>query len=134
MQKKRELLFSLTKKDFIIEPYKGSGKGGQHRNKTMSCVRMKHPESGAEAIGTEHREQSRNRALAFRRLVETPRFRAWHRMKTQEILQGKRAEETLDKKAEEAMKPENIKTEVWNTEMGKWVVETEQLDEDKNKG
>ena len=56
----KKLLFSITKNDFTIEPYKGSGKGGQHRNKTMSCVRIKHAESGAEAIGTEHREQGKN--------------------------------------------------------------------------
>lgn len=75
MDKKKELLFSITKKDFIIEPYKGSGNGGQKRNKTMSCVRIKHPESGAEAIGTEYREQRKNKKAAFRRLVESKKFK-----------------------------------------------------------
>lgn len=119
-KQKRELLFSLTKKDFIIEPYKGSGKGGQHRNKTMSCVRIRHPESGAEAVGTEHREQRRNRALAFRRLTETPRFRIWHKQKVNQLLHGERQ---LEKKVDEAMRSENIRTEIWDTEMGKWVLE-----------
>ena len=74
MNKNKELLFSITKKDFIIEPYKGRGNGGQKRNKTMSCVRIRHPESGAEAIGTEHREQKRNRDAAFNRLIKTKKF------------------------------------------------------------
>lgn len=73
----KELLFSVTKKDLIIEPYKGSGKGGQHRNKTMSCVRITHPPSGAVAVGTEHREQLRNKKLAFKRLTEHPKFKMW---------------------------------------------------------
>ena len=113
MKKKeeRELLFSLTVKDFIIEPYKGSGKGGQHRNKTMSCVRIRHPESGAEAIGTEHREQGRNKRLAFKRLTETPIFRAWHAIKVREITTKITMEERIDALVEEAMKEENIKIE-----------------------
>lgn len=77
----KELLFSVTKKDLIIEPYKGSGKGGQHRNKTMSCVRIKHPESGAEGIGTEHREQEKNKKLAFKRLTQTDKFKKWCKIK-----------------------------------------------------
>jgi len=43
---KKELLFSLTKKDFKVETFRGSGAGGQHRNKTDSAVRIKHPASG----------------------------------------------------------------------------------------
>jgi peptide chain release factor 1 len=81
----KQLLFSVTKKDFIVEPYKGSGKGGQHRNKTMSCVKIKHLESGAEAIGTEHREQSKNKKLAFKRIIETKEFKTWLKLKTSRV-------------------------------------------------
>lgn len=126
MSKQKELLFSLTRKDFVVEPYKGSGKGGQHRNKTMSCIRIKHTASGAEAIGTEHREQRRNRSAAFRRLVATPTFKAWHKQEVSRLLHGERE---LDRKIEEALSPQNIKTELWDSEMGKWVKESEKLKE-----
>lgn len=43
----KELLFSLTKKDFRIETFRSGGKGGQHQNKTDSGVRIVHLESGA---------------------------------------------------------------------------------------
>jgi len=109
---KKELLFSVTKKDFIIEPYKGSGAGGQHRNKTMSCVRITHPDSGAIAIGTEHREQGKNKKAAFRRLVETKKFKAWYKRKVAELSMDKREiERRIDNAVDEAMKPDNIKIE-----------------------
>lgn len=47
MKKKRELVFSLTKDDFEWEYFRGTGKGGQKKNKTSSAVRCKHLESGA---------------------------------------------------------------------------------------
>ena len=81
---KKELLFSITKKDFIIEPYKGSGPSGQHRNKIMSCVRIRHPGSGAMAVGTETREQNKNKILAFNRLVYSNKFQTWLRKKVVE--------------------------------------------------
>ena len=45
----RELIMSLSKDkgDFVVTPFKGSGKGGQKRNKTMSACRITHPASGA---------------------------------------------------------------------------------------
>jgi hypothetical protein len=73
----KELLFSLNKKDFIVEPFRGSGNGGQHRNKTMSCCRIKHPASGAVAEGKEERSFEQNKKNAFKRLVEKPEFQKW---------------------------------------------------------
>jgi len=54
--KNRELLFSITKDDFIIEWYFGSGSGGQHRNKHQNCCRLKHVESGVITTGTEQKK------------------------------------------------------------------------------
>ena len=77
----------------------------------MSCVRIRHPESGAVAIGTEHREQGKNKRLAFRRLTETPIFRAWHALKVRELTDKTSMEERIDALVDEAMKEENIKIE-----------------------
>jgi protein subunit release factor B len=38
----KELLFSLTKKDFRIDTFRAGGKGGQKQNKTSSGVRVTH--------------------------------------------------------------------------------------------
>jgi protein subunit release factor B len=42
----KELIYSLTKKDFIVRTFRGSGPGGQKRNKTSSGVEIVHPSSG----------------------------------------------------------------------------------------
>ncbi len=51
-----------------VETYRGSGPGGQHRNKTESAVRMTHRPSGVVRVATEHRSQLRNRELALERI------------------------------------------------------------------
>lgn len=49
---------------------RGSGPGGQHRNKRETGIRLVHPKSGVEIVATERRERERNRDLAFERLIE----------------------------------------------------------------
>ncbi|ODS32069.1 MAG: strong similarity to protein chain release factor 2 (RF-2) [Candidatus Scalindua rubra] len=56
------------KKEVRIDYFKSSGPGGQHKNKTMSCVRLIHKPTGIKVNATESRSQIRNRALAFKRL------------------------------------------------------------------
>jgi protein subunit release factor B len=53
-----------------VETYRGSGPGGQHRNKTESAVRMTHRPTGIVRVGTEHRSQLRNRELALERIFK----------------------------------------------------------------
>ena len=113
----KELLFSITKKDFKIEYFSGTGAGGQHRNKHQNCVRLHHAESGVIVTGQSHRERQSNIKEAFKNLVHHPKFKLWHSRKIQEVLTGKRIEDTV----EEMMQPENIKVEV--KEKGKWVPE-----------
>jgi len=118
-KKNKELLFTVTKKDFIIEPYKGSGKGGQHRNKTMSCCRIKHPDSGVTTQACEERDFHKNRKVAFRRMIKHQKFEAWRKQKAYEISHGIKE---VEKKFEEAMKPKNIKVEVRAD--NKWIEES----------
>jgi protein subunit release factor A len=56
------------KKEVRIDYFKSSGPGGQHKNKTMSCVRLFHKPTGIRVIATESRSQIKNRELAFKRL------------------------------------------------------------------
>ena len=60
----------LTKKDFKLEWFSGTGKGGQHRNKHQNCCRITHLETGLRAQGTESRERPANQRAAFNRLVK----------------------------------------------------------------
>ena len=49
---------------------RSSGKGGQHVNKTSTCVYLKHLPTGIEVKCMAERSQSMNRFLARRELVE----------------------------------------------------------------
>lgn len=51
-----------------IDQFRGSGPGGQKRNKTSNAVRIVHLPSGIEAMGTEYRSLAENRLHAIRRL------------------------------------------------------------------
>jgi protein subunit release factor B len=59
----------LTKKDFSVEWFSGTGPGGQHRNKTQNCCRIRHNATGLVAQSTKHRERSSNQRDAFNRLA-----------------------------------------------------------------
>ncbi len=51
-----------------VETYKASGPGGQHRNKTMSAVRVKHRSTDVLARSADFRSQHENRRRAVHRL------------------------------------------------------------------
>ena len=112
---RKELLYSLTKKDFKLQTFRSGGPGGQHQNKTDSGVRIIHKDSGAVGESREHKSQIQNRKAAFKRLIEHPKFMIWNTRKCHEIMSGK----TLDQIVEELMDKKNLKFEIINNE-GKW--------------
>jgi protein subunit release factor A len=61
---------NVTKKDLRIDFYRGSGPGGQHRNKTDSACRITHIPTGMSAQCEEHKSQNQNKKAAFKRLAE----------------------------------------------------------------
>lgn len=106
--KNKKLLFSLTKKDFKVETFRSGGKGGQHQNTTESGVRIKHPQSGAVGECRNHREQLRNKKEAFKRLIESKKFKKWHKI---EVSKRLGMLDDIDKKVEEMMDPKYLKIE-----------------------
>ena len=64
----KELLYSLTKKDFRIDTFRSGGPGGQHQNKK----------------------------IALERLVEDPKFKLWNNIKIHEIIEGKTIEKKVE--------------------------------------
>jgi protein subunit release factor B len=82
MENKKQLLFSLTKKDFIVEYYNPGKNGGQNANKIASACRIHHPASGAIGECKEERSQKPNREQAFKRLTKSSKFKKWLRLET----------------------------------------------------
>lgn len=122
MSKHRELLFSVTAKDLEFQATKGSGPGGQHRNKTSTAIRCIHRASGAVGFASDDKSQHRNKRAAFRRMAESKKFQDWIRLeaarRTGELA---RVEEAVKR----AMREENLKVEM-HDEDGLWVEYEEQ--------
>ncbi|MBF0557165.1 MAG: peptide chain release factor-like protein [Nitrospirae bacterium] len=60
----------ISEKDIQEQFIRSSGKGGQHVNKTSTCVYLKHIPTGIEIKCMQDRSQSVNRFLARRELAE----------------------------------------------------------------
>ena len=123
----RELLFSLTKKDFEFQAFRAGGKGGQHQNKNDTAMRCIHRPSGAVGESREFKSQHQNKQQAFKRMTKDPKFKLWVDRKCWDML----SEETLDQRVENAMADENLKVEV-RDERGRWVeVDADQIYENE---
>lgn len=68
--------FKIDRRDIKYITTKGTGPGGQHRNKTESCVIAIHKPTGL-SVKVDARNQHKNKALATRLLTE--RVREQHR-------------------------------------------------------
>lgn len=111
---KKELLFSLSKDkgDFIVQTCRCGGHGGQNVNKLETAVKIIHPASGAVGESREERTQGRNKKIAFKRLVESEKFKNWHRLKSAYALKGiQDFKKEVERKVSEQMKPENLTIE-----------------------
>ncbi len=115
----RKTLFSVTASDCRWDYYRGSGPGGQHRNKTESAVRCTHIKSGAVGQAEDTRSQHTNKQLAFKRMGESKKFQAWARIEAMRV-SGKLRE--IEEKVDFEMK-HRIKVDVQKD--GRWIPEAE---------
>lgn len=74
---KKRKWFSVTKNDCIWTYYRGSGSGGQKRNKTENAARCFHKPSGAVGCAEDTRSKDKNKQLAFKRMAESKEFQSW---------------------------------------------------------
>ena len=93
----KKLLFSLTKKDFVVQTFRAGGKGGQHQNKTDSAVRIIHPASGEVGESREQRSQHQNKKIALERLVNSIKFKLWHQRKCAELMGRETPEQKVER-------------------------------------
>lgn len=57
-------------REVVMETYRASGPGGQHRNVTNSAVRLTHRPSGIVVVAADTRSQHQNKEIAFERLKQ----------------------------------------------------------------
>lgn len=118
MQSER-LKFSVTKKDFDITWFSGTGAGGQYRNRHMNCCRLKHRDTGVITTGQSNRDRVSNQKEALHSMAKHPKFRSFCDLKLRELEDGM----TLEQQVEEMMKEENILVQV-KDDNGRWVDES----------
>lgn len=112
----KELLFSLTKKDFEFKFVKGHSSGGQKVNKTNSCVQCFHRPSGAMGESFDTRSQHKNKEIAFKRMAESKKFQDWLQI---EIMRYTGKLQEVEDKVDSMMNRENdFRVEVFKD--GKW--------------
>jgi protein subunit release factor A len=94
---------TVSKKDFDIQWFSGTGAGGQHRNKHQNCCRLVHRASGVTTTGQGSRSRKQNLSSALHQLAADKRFRAW----CLATVNG------IEERVEEMMRPENIKVKYY---------------------
>ena len=107
---------SVTAADCVFDYSRGSGKGGQKRNKTSTKARCTHPPSGAVGVSDDSRSQHVNKRIAFTRMALSPAFRAWHKMEIARVLG---TEQQVQDSVARSMSPSNLLIEGKDDE-GRW--------------
>lgn len=113
MKNQNNLLFSITAKDCDWSYTRGSGNGGQKKNKTSSAVHCIHRPSGAHGYSEASRSQADNKRDAFQKMFETDKFQKWIHLEFM-----KRTGELLE--IERSVERELLKTKIEIKIDGKW--------------
>lgn len=105
----RKLLFSVTAKDCDWSFSKGTGPGGQAKNKGSAAVHCHHRASGARAYSQDGRSQEDNKRDAFVKMCGTKEFKSWHQ---REVWKHLGILDQIERAVAEGMRPENLRMEV----------------------
>ena len=101
-QKMAEL--GIREEDLVESFVRSSGNGGQHVNKTSTCVQLLHKPSGISVSASRERSQSINRFLARRELIE--RLEAASGSATPEMKRIERLRKQKDRRRRRSVKKE----------------------------
>lgn len=117
----KELILTICASDCEFICTKGSGAGGQKRNKTSSAVYCIHKPSGAKGYSEATRSQHENKRDAFVKMTNTKEFKTWLHIESMRKM-GKIAE--IEREVEFSMRPSQLRVE--GQIEGKWSkIETE---------
>ena len=105
----KQLLFSVTASDCDWSYTRGTGNGGQKKNKTNSAVHCTHRVSGAHGYAEDSRSQHQNRAKAFERMANTKEFQEWNRL---EAMRKSGAMAVIEDNVEREMKKIRVEVKV----------------------
>jgi len=109
----KKLLFSVTARDCDWSYTKGTGAGGQKRNKTSSAVHCTHRASRAHGYSEASRSQSENKRDAFVKMTETKEFKTWHRM---EVMRQTGKLDELEREVQRELRKVKLEVRIY----GKW--------------
>jgi len=122
----KTLLFSVTMKDLEMQTFSVGGHGGSGKDTSNSGVRLIHKASGAVGEGREARTNTANRKSAFVKLVNSTKFKAWHKIECC-LRMGQVVPETteqilarVDLMIENGLRDGSILVEEYETEAAKW--------------
>lgn len=104
---KPEFKVFLNEKDIRMDFFKSTGPGGQHRNKTMSAVRLVHIPTGIIVTSDSERSQHDNRRYAYEQL----------QCKLELLLSEKKKQENIQKKKEDLATEEVIASYYFNHQL-----------------
>jgi protein subunit release factor B len=91
----------ILEKDIEEKFVRSSGSGGQKVNKTSSCVYLKHHPTGIEVKCMKERNQSLNRFLARRQLVQQiEKLSGQKTVKDDKIMKARRQKQKRKKRAQ----------------------------------
>lgn len=98
----REKVMTVTIKDCDVQTFRCGGRGGQHKDKSDTGVRIIHAPSGARGESREERSQLQNKRKAFVKMAQSARFQGWIKLRHAHAVAL--ADDWLDRQ----MRPENL--------------------------